>query len=399
MAAAAFGWALGPAAGSAPAAPPSGEETRALWVVRHAITTPGRVDQVVEVSSQVNINTLLVQVRGRGDAYHKSDLAPRAEGLGGAPEDFDPLERAIRRGHAAGMEVHAWINVYLVWSAGDPPQSALHVVNAHPEWISVRADGARLAEMLPEDFEDQKLEGMYLAPGNPEVRRHLREVVREIVTNYNVDGIHLDYVRYPEPGVGYDEATRTAFQREFGIDPLRIDNPDSTLLTVVGAEGIPDLRARWIEWKRDQITGLVRDLRSDIDLIRRDVKLTAAVIADQNAALNRYGQDWPAWLRDGIIDAAIPMCYAKSTPIVERQVASAMSIPSERHVYAGIALYNQGARDAADKIRKARALGVDGIALFSYDSLVGRAGYMRQIKSWSLRDATAPTRMKWREPG
>jgi uncharacterized lipoprotein YddW (UPF0748 family) len=384
-------------AGLAEAAPPSGEETRALWVVRHALTTPGRVDQMVEISTQMNINTLLVQVRGRGDAYYKSGLAPRAEGLGAAPEDFDPLERAVRRGHAAGLEVHAWLNVYLVWSAGDPPQSALHIVNAHPEWISVRADGGRLVEMVPEDFEEQKLEGMYLAPGNPEVQRHLREVVREIVKNYNVDGIHLDYVRYPEPGVGYDEATRTAFQREFGVDPLRIDNPDSTLLQVIGPDGIPDLRARWIQWKRDQITELVRDIRSDIDLIRKDVKLTAAVIADQNAALNRYGQDWPTWLREGIIDAAIPMCYGKSTPVVERQVAAAMSIPTQRHVYAGIALYNEGARDAADKVRKARALGVDGIALFSYDSLLGRAGYMRQIKTWSLRDSTVPTRMKWRE--
>jgi uncharacterized lipoprotein YddW (UPF0748 family) len=187
--------AAGPAA-PAVAAPPAGEETRALWVVRHAITTPGRVDQVVEIASQLNINTLLVQVRGRGDAYFQSEITPRAEDLGATSPDFDPLERMIRRAHAAGLEVQAWINVYLVWSAGEPPRSPLHVVNAHPEWISVRADGQRLVEMLPEDFEEQKLEGMYLAPGNPEVKRHLREIVREIVTKYEIDGIHLDYVRY-----------------------------------------------------------------------------------------------------------------------------------------------------------------------------------------------------------
>ena len=380
----------------AAAAPPAGEETRALWVVRHAISTPGRVDQVVEVASQLNINTLLVQVRGRGDAYFRSDITPRAEELGAASPDFDPLERIIRRAHAQGIEVQAWINVYLVWSAGELPRSPLHVVNAHPDWISVRADGMRLVEMLPEDFEDQKLEGMYLAPGNPEVKRHLREIVREIVTRYDVDGIHLDYVRYPEPSVGYDGATRTAFEQEFGIDPIQIESPDQSLLDVIGAEQIPDLRARWIQWKRDQITDLVRDIRRDLDLTRHNLKLTAAVIADQNAALNRHGQDWPAWLREGIVDAVMPMCYGTSTPIVQRQIAAALSIPTERHVYAGIAIYNESARDAADKVRIARKLGVDGISLFSFDALIGRAGYMRQLKTWVLREPTAPTRMKWR---
>lgn len=354
------------------------------------------MDQVVEVASQLNFNTLLVQVRGRGDAYFRSEITPRAEELAATPLDFDPLERIIRRAHAQGLEVQAWINVYLVWSAGDPPRSPLHVVNAHPDWISVRADGRRLVEMLPEDFEQQKLEGMYLAPGNPAVKRHLREIVREIVTRYDVDGIHLDYVRYPEPGVGYDGATRTAFEQEYGIDPIQMESPTAELLDVVGPDQIPDLRGRWLQWKRDQITDLVRDIRRDLDLSGKNVKLTAAVIADQNAAINRHGQDWPAWLREGIVDAVMPMCYAPSTPVVQRQIAAALSIPTERHVYAGIAMYNESARDAAEKVRIARKMGVDGIALFSYDSLVGKVGYMRQMKAWVLREPTAPTRMKWR---
>jgi uncharacterized lipoprotein YddW (UPF0748 family) len=375
----------------------AGEETRALWVVRHAITTPGRVDRVADLARQVNVNTLLVQVRGRGDAYYESDLAPRAEELEAAGPDFDPLDRIVRQGHAAGLEVHAWINVFLVWSRGEPPQSALHVVNAHPDWISVRSNGQRLVEMLPQEFEADRLEGMYLAPGNPEVRRHLRDIVHEIVTRYAVDGIHLDYVRYPEPGVGYDPATRTAFMREYGIDPAQFEQPDSALIDLVGPEGILDLRAKWDEWKRAQVTDLVRDLRRDLDLIRPGIKLTAAVIADQAQARGRYEQDWPAWLREGTIDAVIPMTYSPSTPIVVRQLEAARAIPTDRHVYAGIAIYNEGARDAADKIRKARALGVDGIALFSYDRLQESTSYARAIRSWAFREPVAPSAMPWRE--
>jgi len=385
-------------AGAALGAPPAGEETRAIWVVRHALTTPGRVDKVVDLATQVNANTLLVQVRGRGDAYYASDLAPPPADMEAAPKDFDPLARICARAHAAGLEVHAWINVFLVWSAGELPRSALHVVNAHSDWISVRSDGQRLAEMLPEEFKEEKVEGMYLAPGNPDVKRHIRDIVREIVSRYPVDGIHLDYVRYPEPTVGFDPATRTQFEREFGVDPMQLERPDSAFLDVLGgADRLPDLRARWIEWKREQITDLVRDIRNDLDVSGRKVKLTAAVIAVQNAALNRSLQDWPAWIKEGLLDAAIPMAYSPSTPIVDRQIAAAMEIPTKHQVWAGIAIYNQGARDACEKIRRARARGVDGIALFSYDALLGRSGYARSIRSWAWREPVEPTRMPWRQ--
>lgn len=374
------------------------EETRALWVVRYSLTSIGSVDRVVEIADQMNMNTLLVQVRGRGDAYYPSEIAPRAEELESMPRDFDPFARLIERAHAQGLEVQAWINCYLVWSAGNPPSSQLHVVNAHPDWIAVRSDGRKLVEMVPEEFQEERVEGMYLAPGNPEVRRHLRDIVREIVTHYHVDGIHLDYVRDPEPDVGYDAGTRTAFMREFGIDPASFAfAPDSSLLARVGEDGITDLRARWMQWQRDQVTAFVRDVRNDLDLINPKLKLTAAVIADQTAALNRYLQDWPRWLREGLLDAAIPMAYSPSTVTVVRQLAAARSIPTEHHLYAGIGIYNESARDAADKIRRARGLGVDGIALFSYDALAARTGYARALKTWAFPGPIAPKPMPWKE--
>lgn len=389
------GGAAGPRAASA--APPAGFETRAIWVVRHALTSPGRVERVVQVAAEMNANTILAQVRGRGDAFYKSEVAPPGEALGGAPAGFDPLDHMIQRGHAAGLEVHAWINVYLVWSAGATPVSAQHVVNAHPEWIAIRADGTRLVEMVPAEFQEERIEGMYLSPGNPDVRRHLRDVVKEIATRYAVDGIHLDYVRYPEPMVGYDRATRTAFERQYGIDPLQIDYPDSTTLSMIGADHIPDLRLKWIQWKRDQVTDFVRTLKGDLALIGRPIKLTAAVIADQNAALNRYLQDWPAWLREGLVDAAVPMVYSPSTPVVTRQLGAALSIPTKRQVWAGIAVYNEGSRDAAEKIRRARTLGVDGVALFSYDTLLESAGYRRNLRAWAWREPAMPAPMPWKE--
>src|SRR5262245_3381523 len=92
---------------------PAAPELRGLWVVRTALVSPASVDRTVDQARAAGINALFVQVRGRGDAFYRSDLAPRSALLDEAPADFDPLARLLARAHASGLQVHAWINVLL----------------------------------------------------------------------------------------------------------------------------------------------------------------------------------------------------------------------------------------------------------------------------------------------
>ena len=123
------------AAGRAPA------EVRAVWVVRYDLSSPAAVRAMVEEAAASRFNTLLVQVRGRGDAVYASALEPRAEFLRDQP-DFDALQLTIEAARARGLAVHAWVNAYLVWGLGDRPLDPRHLVNAHPEWLAVRAPWA-----------------------------------------------------------------------------------------------------------------------------------------------------------------------------------------------------------------------------------------------------------------
>jgi hypothetical protein len=91
------------------------------------------------------------------------------------------------------------------------------------------------------------------------------------------------------------------------------------------------------------------------------------------------------------------MTYSPSTPVAVRQLGAALAIATQRQVWAGIAVYNEGSREAAEKIRRARTLGVDGIAIFSYDTLLESASYRRNLKAWAFREPTIPTPMPWRE--
>src|SRR5215471_16031791 len=85
-------------------------EARALWVVRTTMETPESVHSLVQRAKDNGFTDLLVQVRGRGDAYYNSSLEPRAEPLAGQPAAFDPLAMTIGEAHHYGIKVHAWIN-------------------------------------------------------------------------------------------------------------------------------------------------------------------------------------------------------------------------------------------------------------------------------------------------
>jgi hypothetical protein len=98
-----------------------------LWVTRSTLLDSAAIERMVARAGAARVRGLLVQVVGRGDAYYRSDLLPRAEALRGI--GFDPLALALQRAHAAGLELHAWMNCALVWSAPRPPQDPRHVLN------------------------------------------------------------------------------------------------------------------------------------------------------------------------------------------------------------------------------------------------------------------------------
>src|SRR5712692_11332907 len=108
---------------------------KGLWVVRDRITSPRAVDDLLADASVRGIFDLVVQVRGRGDAYYASDLEPRATALAGTA--FDPLDHLVRFGAAVGVRIHAWANVFFVWSDGQGllPSSPAHLVNRHEDWL------------------------------------------------------------------------------------------------------------------------------------------------------------------------------------------------------------------------------------------------------------------------
>jgi uncharacterized lipoprotein YddW (UPF0748 family) len=366
-------------------APTKPADVRGLWVVRTSLTSRDRIAAMVAAAGRGGFNTLMVQVRGRGEAFYKSTLEPRSSELDGQPADFDPLAVTLELGHRAGLRVHAWVAVDLVSSSATLPQASSHVINRHPEWLMVPAalvrtlrgvdvSSAAYVETLADWTRtvSDSVEGLYLSPISSGARQHTVGVVREIVTKYPVDGVQLDYVRYPNETFDYSAATLTAFRAarlpSVGAEERRRLDLAARTDPAAWASAFPQA---WDGFRRDRLTWLVHAIAAAVRSARPRVTVSAAVIPRGEEAKARKLQDWPRWAAAGDLDAVCPMAYVTGDKEFGDLIAHARTLAGRVPVWAGIGAYRIPATAAADQIRAAHRVGAAGVLIFSYDSLVG----------------------------
>lgn len=317
---------------------------RAVWVVRRTWQSPEQIIDLMEQCKQLGLNTVIFQVRGNGTVYYQSDIEPWDYAFEGRP-DFDPLEIACREAHRRGMALHAWVNVMPAWKGDVPPNDPDQLYNKYPEWF----------------WYDQKMQrqplGWYVSlnPCLPEVRRYLVDLFEELITDYPVDGLHMDYIRFPsETNKGkdypYDARTLALFRQTTGQTPTQAPQ-------------------RWTEWRVQQVTQLVRDIRNMMRRERPGALLTAAVGSKIEHHRQVYFQDGSAWLREGLIDAAFTMNYTSDNAVFrDRQEAWLQAVPG-KHVIPGLGLHlHKDDRISINQLEFARYWGC-GFCLFSSECL------------------------------
>lgn len=357
------------------------DEVRAVWVVRYSMTSAEAVRTMVRTADESGFNTLIVQVRGRADAFYASEIEPPGESMREGPP-FDPLALAIQEAHARGMAVHAWVNTHLVWGPAALPESPDHLVNANPDWLGVPRELAR--ELAPVDPFDERyvarlvryarenpgtVEGVYTSPSHPGVQARVHEVWMDLARRYDLDGIHFDYIRFPSARYDYSVGALERFrfwvrdrltaERFAALDDAYGDD----LLAFV--DGEPE---QWDAFRRDQVTRLVERVRTDIRAYDPRMIVSAAVIADSELAYGDRFQPWKEWLRDGLIDVAVPMAYTPDAERFDALVRDARSAaPAPDRVWAGIGAYMNSSAATIEMIDIARERGAGGIVLFSYD--------------------------------
>jgi uncharacterized lipoprotein YddW (UPF0748 family) len=342
---------------------------RGLWISRfeYNANSASSIAQVINNAADFGTTDILFQVRARGDAFYDSSVEPRAEGTSAA---IDPLQIAIDTAHARGVRLHAWLNTVPLWRDSPAPASPTHsFYNTDPSFRLTDING--VVENPSSPF------GAY-ATANPvldEMHQHIGNVVTDIATNYQVDGIHLDYIRWLGPTsaaqgfrpdfnfLPHDPLSHSLFQAATGLDGSNIANA-----------------AQYRAFVTNRITDLVSHVRDQVDaaesLTGRSIDLSAAVWRDPDIARNERLQDYESWLEQDLLDIVMPMIYLteSNNHLFLPNLLNTLSIPTSARVAPGLGTYlhtnSAGGVDLTiDQLQTLYDNGAGGATLFSYGSL------------------------------
>ncbi|MGH9754704.1 MAG: family 10 glycosylhydrolase [Blastocatellia bacterium] len=311
---------------------------RGFWVDTFNTTLNNHSDVVAVVNNAkaANANAIFAQVRRRGDAWYLNSLEPLPDLVAPIAAGFDPLQDLIAEAHANGIEIHAFVIVGAVWgrspsATGGLPTSPNHVFNLHGGYDPVTRQIVHgpnnwlTRTLLPDVGTTISFQGhrfgndFWMDLGHPDAAAYTVDVLTHLVRNYDIDGLHLDRIRYPEfsvPGqtpstgtnIGYNETSVARFQRRHGV--------------AAGSPPPAQNDPLWNQWRRDQVSNLVRRVYLNSIAIKPHLKLSASLIAfgggpttepgwNSAEAYWRVYQDWRAWTEEGILDIAMPMNYKR----------------------------------------------------------------------------------------
>ena len=327
-------------------------EYRCIWADSWGtgFLTQSSADTFIQNCRNNNINTIIVEVRKIGDAYYSSNFEPRATNI---PSGYDPLGYLISLAHDTSggkkrLEVHAWFVMHRI-TTGETLDTQ-HVLVQHPEYIML---DSTLSSGTSTKFID---------PGHPGTVNHNVSVIIDCLSHYDIDGINMDYIRYPEAAGewGYNTTSVSRFNAFYGKSgqPLGTD---------------PD----WDDWRRECVTMEVKKIYIKSLMVKPSVVVTADTVNWGSAytdfqASDAYAavfQDWVGWLQQGIIDYNTIMDYATSNTRYQGWCNLSLVNDDKRGSIIGIGAYLQTTvQNSMDQLLYARNAGAAGLNIYDYYS-------------------------------
>lgn len=336
------------------------DELRGWWVdafgagfrsqseVTKLLGTPGVASSKGDVRN-ANCNAVFVEVRRRADVAYPSGMGePYMSGL--SPSNFNALQAIINAAHDTTggkqrVEVHAWI-VTFATSTGSQVSPVYYQHNNPNDpdnyWVTLDDSGNETSDKA-------------FDPGHPKAAQYIHDVCMDLVNNFDIDGLHFDYIRFTGINQGYNPTSISRFRQQFPNKPGNIPYTDDD----------------FEQWRRDQVTAVVRNVYASIQESKPWVKLSGAFItgapgptsSTRNAFKNtrpyyQYYSDWDSWLQEGIIDMAVPMAYFDQGGSYANDYTRWMNFVKDRkanrHAIVGPGVYLNSLSNAIYQIQQTR---------------------------------------------
>ena len=331
-------------------------ETRSLWATSWDINTPQKIVKVVKTAAEQNFDTIFAEIRYRGDALYKPNrfdrTFPNPEPISYfiTIDGFDPLAFLLQTAESFNIKVYAWMTTFVITPLYTYKLPKEHVFFTHPEWICRTNDDEPMVS-------HNGGEGAYLDPGIPEVQRYTQDIILDVVANYSIDGIILDYIRYPG-----DEYSYNSLALEHFIDDVTEKNYSNN----------------YTEWKQRAISDFIRETGEKIKFLKPDVDFAVTAKPDNHEAKYRFYQNWEEWLQFKDLDYIHLMMYTKSDASFQDMLGKNLTKVASPKIAISLRAWDEQKRYTSEeiqsKIRLAREYGFDNISIFHFGGLVAN-GY------------------------
>ena len=284
------------------------------------------VDKLLAFVKDEGFNTIYLSVESHGYVLYKSSfLKPMADfyvkdGQYGEYKDYLDCITSLAKEY--GISIRIWLKAMVAGDASDIPNN------------------------IPTNYLCTDISGNLPASGhihfdatNPEVREFIKDIYLEIVNNYDVDGVELDYIRYESSNLANLKGQITASQindysfSEYAINHfMEVNNLSGDFTTLFLNDA--SIRQKWIEYKKDSITEVVKLVSSEVKKVNSNVSVTASVFRYRSK--DNVCQDWPKWLEEGYLDFIEPMIYSNDDEYFEKDVVDAYNHLASKYMIVGV---------------------------------------------------------------
>jgi uncharacterized lipoprotein YddW (UPF0748 family) len=299
-------------------------------------------DEAIHRLSEYGFTTIIPNMLSAGVAYYPSKVLPVSKLVAQRGDQVAACLAACRK---YGIQMYAW---KLDWNLN----------GASPEFIDQMRGEHRL------QMSDKGKEELWLCPSDPRNQKLEIDAMMELVRNYDLDGIHFDYIRYPGPEYCFCDGCKERFAKHMEAQGAKVQNWP--------ADALPGgtLRQQWLDWRRENINTVVHTVNDQARALKPKIKLSAAVFRYWSVDRDYVGQDWKMWCDKGWLDFVCPMDYTPSKArfgdMVEQQVAWAGKVPCYPGLGASSTSSHFGADRAIEEIEVARQHKTGGFVIFNY---------------------------------
>lgn len=340
---------------------------RGIWIPRWSIHDQEKIFSILDGK----FNHIFLQVFALGESYYPSQYAPSTM------RSDRWLREFLAEAHRRNIKVSAWVNTFYSWGYASQTLNQNHPINRNPNWYVKDQYERSILDYTVNELRQIGVEGYFLAPAAPDVRQYITAILEEMVNNYDFDGVHFDYIRYPSRRFVYDASLRSKFFRKYYVDPTALG--ESTVLKErVSTWGYQDLLHTWHEFVNDDLNSFVQEVAEHLKTMKPGLLISVAVKPNYRAARYQFHQDWLQWLNSGFVDFVCLMAYSKH---IEEDLHDLLEVVREPHrVTVGLGIYLLRPWEISDQVRFIHTLPYAGVVFFSYDQLKRNRAYLNSLQ-------------------